>query len=70
MTMIARCLVPRNLSPKITKKEKLSKSVLWLHFAQGSPDGCTVGPKWGHWRVLCNHIAGCLVPRNLSPKIK
>ena len=52
------------------KKEKLSKPVLWLHFVQGSPNGCTVGPKWGRWRVFCNHVARCLVPRNLSPKKK
>ena len=70
MTVIARCLVLRKFISKIDIDNRLNES-FDLNLSKCLPNctRCTVGSKWDHWRVFCNHVARCLVPHNLTPKI-
>ena len=67
MTMIARCLVLRKLISKIDLDNCLNQS-FGVSLSKGLRSRCTVGSKWDHWKVFCNHVARCFIPRHLSPK--
>ena len=68
MTMIGRCPKVGKLISKIDLDNCLNQS-FGLILSKGLPSRCTVGSKWDHWRIFCNHVARCLVPGNVTLKI-